>query len=314
MYDTVYSWIDRAEVGNMNTSVHCLTDAKETANKDTGEVWTTGSLDNMKVTVSNAGISIKGSLAKFFLPDNTYTLNRKQVKEAIEKLSDMLKINVSQAKITRIDISTNFIMQHEIQQYYNALGLCTHFYRVQATKDTLYYHSKGKDMKRSMVFYNKAREISDRKGKIPDIFKDQNLLRYESRWNTRLAQQLKESEVKGITLYNHRFYSKIIDLWADGYFRIDKQRNIIIDAVGQIKTVTDATNFIFAIALKKLPPDELQNILDDLKRKNVFQDAKYFSRLKNKLKDISSKAGFTETHSLVKELDTEVRNVLSYKR
>jgi hypothetical protein len=314
MYDTVNSWINRAEVGNLNTSALCLTDAKETANKDTGEVWTTGNLDNMKVTVSTAGISIKGSLAKFFLPDNSYTLNRKQVKEAVEKLSDTLKVNIAQAKITRIDVSTNFIMQHEVHQYYNVLGLCTHFNRVQATEDTLYYHSKGRDRKRSMVFYNKAREISDRNGIIPDVFKGENLLRYESRWNTRLPQQLKENEVNGSTLYNERFYSKIIDNWADNYFRIEKQRNINMDAMNKIKTVSDASDFICAIGLQRLKPDEVQNILQDMKQQNVFQDSKYYTRLKNKLKDISAKTNLTEVSYLSRELDNEIRNVQSYKR
>jgi hypothetical protein len=314
MYDTFKSWINRAEASNLTASTLCLTDAKETVNRDTGEVWTCGNLDNLKITVSMASVSIKGSLAKFLLPDNTFTLNRHQVKEAIEKLSDTLKIDISEAKITRIDVSTNFIMQYEAQRYYSVLGLCTHFNRVQATNNTLYYHSKGKDQRRSMVFYNKAREVSDRSGIIPDVFKDENLLRYESRWNTRLPQQLKECEVTGRTLYDERFYKKIVTLWADNYFRIEKQRNINIDAMDKIKTVSDATDFICAVALQKLPPDEVQNILEDMKQQKVFSDSKYYTRLKKKLKDISGKTDVTEANSLVKELDTEIKNVLAYKR
>jgi hypothetical protein len=314
MYDTVNSWINRAEAGNLTASTLCLNDAKEVAIKETGEVWTTGKLHNMKVTVSMAGVSIKGSLAKFLLPDNTYTLNRQQVREAIEKLSDTLKIDISQAKITRIDVSTNFIMQYEAQHYYNVLGLCPHFNRLQATNNTLYYLSMGKDQRRSMAFYDKAREVSNRKGIVPDVFNGEILLRYESRWNTRLPQQLKECEVIGGTLYNERFYSKIIDLWADNYFRIEKQRNINIDAMDKIKTVSDATEFICAIALQKLPPDEVQNLLLDMKRQNVFQDKKYYTRLKNKLREISNKTNITEVNTLVKELDSEIRNIQSYKK
>lgn len=314
MYDTVNSWIGRAEAGSLTASILSLTDAKETANRDTGEVWTCGNLDNLKVTVSMTGVSVKGSLAKFYLPDNTYTLNRSQVKEAIEKLSDTLKINFSEAKITRLDVSTNFIMQNQAQRYYEVLGLCTHFNRIQATPSTLYYHSKGKEQKRTLVFYNKAREVLTRGGVVPDVFHGENLLRYESRWNTRLPQQLKENEVTGRTLYDKRFYSKIVDLWADNYFKIGKQRNININAMDQIKTVSDATDFICAIALQKLQPDEVQNILEDMKRQNIFSDRNNYTRLKKKLKDISAKTEITEANSLVMELDAEVRNVLAYKR
>lgn len=314
MYDTVNSWISRTEAGNLTASNTCITDAKETINRDTGEVWTCGNLDNLKVTVSMAGVSVKGSLAKFYLPDNTYTLNRSQVKEAIEKLSDTLNIDFSKAKITRLDVSTNFIMQNQAQRYYEVLGLCTHYNRIQATPGTLYYHSKGKEQKRTLVFYNKAREVCERGGVIPDVFHGENLLRYESRWNTRLPQQLKENEVTGKTLHNQRFYSKIVGLWGDSYFNIEKQRNVNINAMDKIRTVSDASDFICAIALQKLPPDEVQNILEDMKKQQVFSDRNNYARLKRKLKDISTKTEITEISNLVQELDTEVRNVLSYKR
>jgi hypothetical protein len=236
------------------------------------------------------------------------------VREAIEKLSDTLNIDFSEAKITRLDVSTNFIMQNQAQRYYEVLGLCRHFNRIQATPGTLYYHSKGKDQKRALIFYNKAREVSGRNGVIPDVFQGENLLRYESRWNTRLPQQLKENEVTGKTLYDRRFYSKIVDLWGDNYFKIGKQRNVNINAMDKIKTVSDATDFICAVALQKLPPDEIQNILEDMKRQNVFSDRNNYTRLKNKLKDISAKTQITEASNLAQELDTEVRNVLAYKR
>lgn len=314
MYDSLNIWNNRAEAGNLTASALYLSNAKETCNKETGEIWTYGNLENLKVSVSFAGISIKGSLAKFYLPDNTYTLNRHQVKEAIEKLSDTLHIDVSEGKITRLDVSTNFIMRNETQRYYDVLGLCTHFNRVQATGNTLYYQSKGKDCKRTLAFYNKARETNDRKGVMPGVYSEANLLRYEARWNTRLPQQFKEQEVTGKTLFNNRFYSKIIDLWAESYFKIEKQRNINLNAMKEIKTVSEATDYIFAIALQKMQPDEVQNILEDMKQRNVFEDAKYYSRLKKKLKDVSTKADITEKNDLVTELDSEVRNVLAYKR
>jgi len=156
--------------------------------------------------------------------------------------------------------------------------------------------------------------VTARKGVIPAVFDGENLLRYEHRWNTRIPQQLKENEVKGSTLYSERFYSKIIDLWAGNYFRIEKQRNINIDAMDKIKTVSDATDFICAIGLQRLSPDEVQNILHDMKQQNVFQDSKYYTRLKNKLKDISAKTNLTEVSYLSRELDNEIRNVQSYKR
>jgi hypothetical protein len=315
MYDTVNFWLNRVEAGSgFENSVMHLTNAKETVNKDTGEIWTVGSLNNLKVTVSMAGVSIKGSLAKFYLPDNTYTLNRNQTKEAVCKLSDCLHLNLLQANITRLDVSTNFIMQREINRYFDVLGLCTYFNRVQATNNTLYYHNVGKEQKKAMIFYDKTMEVQQRGGTIPDVYQGANLLRYESRWNTRLPQQFKEPEIKGNTLYNRKFYNKVVSFWGDNYFKIDKKRTVKIEVMENIRTVSDAADLICAVALQRLPPDEVQNILEDMKHRNVFEDRKYYTRLKEKLKGIMSKTDITEADELVKELDGEIRQVLAYKR
>ncbi|GAB6013377.1 phage/plasmid replication domain-containing protein [Viscerimonas tarda] len=315
MYDTVNFWLNRVEAGSdLEKSTQYLKNPKETVNKDTGEFWSVGNLDNLKVTVSMAGVSIKGSLAKFLFPDNTYTLNRNQVKEAIAKLSDSIHLDLLRACVTRIDVSTNFIMKHPANGYYDVLGLCRNFNRVQATNNTLYYHNKGKEQKRALIFYDKAREVSSRNGVMPDVFSGSNLLRYEARWNTRLPQQLKEPEIKGNTLFDAKFYGKVISLWADGYFNIDKKRTPNFEAMEKIKTVSDATDFVCAIALHKLTPDEVQSILEDMKQNKVFEDRKYYTRLKAKLKEISNKADITKADDLVTELDSEIRNILSYKR
>jgi hypothetical protein len=315
MYDTISFWLNRVEAGNdFEASTLYLTNVKETVNRDTGAIWTAGNMENLKVTVSSAGVSVKGSLAKFLLPDNTYTLTRHLAKEAIEKLSDGLHIDLKRANVTRIDVSTNFIMKHDTSAYYGVLGLCRHFNRIRDTDNTLYYHNKGKEQKRAMVFYDKAREATARNGVIPDVYRGENLLRYESRWNTRLPQQLNEPEIKGATLFDRRFYSKIVSLWADNYFSIEKKKKTNNKAMEDIKTVSDATDYVCALALQRLPVDEIQEIINELKQCNVFSDRKYYTRLKGKLNEISGKASITETDDLVKEMDGEIRQVLAYKR
>jgi hypothetical protein len=205
-------------------------------------------------------------------------------------------------------------MKYEAGRYFDVLGMRTHFNRLQATKHTLYYHSKGEGRTKAMIFYDKARETASRNCDMPDVYKGANLLRYESRWNTRLPQQLNEPEIKGNTLHDRRFYSKMVSLWADNYFRIDKKRTIKLNAMENIKTTSDAMRYVCAIGLQRLAPDELQAIMEELKRCKVFSDPKYYTRLKKMLKDITGKTTISETNELVKELDGEVRQILAYKR
>jgi ribosome biogenesis GTPase A len=125
-------------------------------------------------------------------------------------------------------------------------------------------------------------------GITPDVFVGENLLRYESRWVRRLPQQLRVPEVKGRTLYDATFYHYIIDLWAKNYFSIQKIKKQKNEAMNEIKDVKSAANYIISVALQRLPPDEVQNLLEEMKAKRVFRDAKYYTRLRQKLKNITT--------------------------
>ncbi|MDL2320030.1 hypothetical protein LJC45_02730 [Alistipes sp. OttesenSCG-928-B03] len=287
-----------------------LDNAKETVNRSTGEMWTSGTLKNLQISVGAAGVSVKGSLAKFHLPDNTFTLTRQGTKETISDLSDALHIDLNAARITRIDVAANMIMQHEPARYYEALGGCRYFDRLATSTDTLSYRSKNKDHRRTLVFYDKLREVEGRGGIIPDVFAGSNLLRYEARWERRLPRQLKEPDITASTLYDSRFYCKVIDLWKDAYFNIEKKKTMKADAIEDIRTVSGLTDYVCAIALQKLPPDEVRNIIDEAKRKGIFEDRNYYYRATRKLKDIAGKAALSETSELVNELDRAVRQAV----
>lgn len=316
MYDTLNFWLPRSEIGNFSLSDvgDKLTNAKEMADRETGEMWMYGDVDNLRVTASIAGVSVKGSLARFFLPDNTYTLTRNLVKSAVEKLSETVGLPLDRANITRMDVSTNFIMKHSAGQYFEVLGGVTNFKRSLIGRETLYYFNRGRVLTKAMAFYDKARETANSGKDLPEVFRDSNLLRYESRWMSRLPQQLKEPEIKGGTLWDRRFYGKIVSLWADNYFKIEKINSLDMEDLEKIKTVSDAFNYLCAMGLKKLGQDEVAAIVEAMKDRKVFSDPKYYTRLKERLKGVTSDIKFADTDELVKELDSEVRQVLAYKR
>ena len=315
MYDSVNFWLDRTQGINFDAVANRLQSARETIDRNTGEIWTYGNLENLRATISMAGVSIKGSLAKYYFPNNAYTLNRHQVREAVEKLSDDLGLPMDKARITRVDVSTNFIMTHPTPMYFGALGMCRYYNRVQATNNTLYYHLKGLDCKKSMCFYDKARESQANKIALPGVFEETNLLRYESRWNGRLPQQFKEPQVLGETLSDRRFYNKTLHGWADNYFNIEKKKKLKFDAMQNIKNVGDAVNYICAFAIGRLPTDEVQEVLDELTTNKVFGNNRtYYTRLRQKVKQLTNNTNIMEDDELVKELDGEVNNILAYCR
>lgn len=307
LIDSVCLWLPKWDIPRTSTPHLNLSNAVERTSMESGEISNYGNIDNLRVSISANGISVKGSFAKYLLSDNYNNLNNKQIAQAIEKLSDALKTDVSSAKVTRIDAAHSFVMKHEVKRYFEVLGSYRYYDRVQTSINTLYYQSKGKKSYPIMLFYDKIQEMRDNKINVPYVDEDANVLRYERRWLSRLPQQFKEREITAKTLCNERFYLKIVEGWRKSYTGIEKKRVISFEGMDKIKTVSDGEVFIYAIALQELQQGKVQQIMDELKRRGVFTDPKSYSRLKSKVKNTSTKAEITETDALVSELDSHIK-------
>ena len=309
MYDTTNMWLDKTIAGcNHFAIANYLCDVSEIhSNKG---YFILGKADNYSVSINEAGISLKGSLAKYSLNDNIQTLTRAGTVEAIEKLSDNLHIPIIDAKVNRIDVSTVFSVSQSPQSYYRYLGNKPYFNRVQSTNNTLYYNTD----KKQLVFYDKIKEAKGKGVNIPDLYKDANLLRYELRLTQRICKQLKANEITGATLTDEQFYYNIIQLWGKEYFNINKLKGISDMDLKNIKTPTDAKNILFADLLKDKDISYINSFLNDLKTNKTYSDAKAYTRLKNDLMSLFEAKTEEEQSQLMQELDKEVNNVLRYCR
>jgi hypothetical protein len=80
--------------------------------------------------------------------------------------------------------------------------------------------------------------------------------------------------------------------------------------MSDIKTVQDAFDAFVANLISQ--NDQRQVYLRELKRANVFTDRKNYTRLKDKLEKICSKANITASDELMSELDNEIKNCGTY--
>jgi hypothetical protein len=122
-------------VGDPLTIAQYLTDGAE-HNSNARGYTVTGKAGDYSVLLTDAGISLKGSLPKFVLPTNIHTLSRVGACQAIEMLSDTLHLPIKEAKVTRLDVSTVLIVNRPPCNYYPFLGNKPRFERLQATSDT----------------------------------------------------------------------------------------------------------------------------------------------------------------------------------
>lgn len=182
----------------------------------------TGSLGNLKVSLNEYQIKIKdGSLCKWYLGDNLQTMGRKDTERAVEKLSDLLHLPISKAQVTRIDVSQNFIMKFPPSVYMQHLGQMRNAARLEEP-NSLYYRKADC----GLCFYDKAREQKAKKETLPELYEGRNVLRYEQRYERRIAKHLEVPEVRAAMLYNEAFYIDLLNRWRDDYKSIQKINDV----------------------------------------------------------------------------------------
>lgn len=311
MYDKVKFWLDVTIIGEfLPYIVNYLTGVKEQTDKFTGEVKIYGYLQNLRVMICQGGVSITGSLPKYYYPDNLYTLDRKTTKETIQKLCDELHLPVNKAKITSFEFGTHFLVSQPVAAYLKLLGEMPYLRRYQFNNDSLYYQTVGEQ--KTLNFYDKVKEAKKRKIVLPQCYIDSNLLRYEIRYKRRLLQQLNEPFIIGETLYNEDFYRKMVNIYIDSYFSIRKINSLKSDFMNEIKTPSDGFNLFCAEMIHQLGQDRIMQFIDRLKQNKIYKDPKSYTRLKDKLFGLVNKIDVTETNELISELDNEINNLKAY--
>lgn len=315
MYDKVKFFVDRSIIGSQYTNItNHLEKAKVETDQTTGETRTKGTMNGLSIGVLGGGVFVEGSLPKYHYGSNIYPLDREGTKECIEMIGDTLGINMSGADVVGIEFGTTFMMQYKVSAYLAKLGEMSRLQRYNFNADTLYYKGSGKVQPRVYTFYDKLADCKAKHLPYPIDFEDKNLLRYEMRLKGRLAYQLGVPEVKASTLYDRQFYRELVRRYQDSYFSISKINELNPNAMKEIKNVSDAFNIFVARLLSQTeqPQRQIDTFINEIKAAGVFEDKKYYTRLKDKLNDIVTKDNITISNELIKELDDAIKNCGAY--
>lgn len=104
MYDTLHMWLDRDLVRKTDYLTKLPYLMNNPSEHHFGDlIWISGNYRNLKIGLSEKGISIKGSLAKYYINDSLGTLSRGDSERAIDNLSDHLGLKIKNSNVTRID-------------------------------------------------------------------------------------------------------------------------------------------------------------------------------------------------------------------
>ena len=309
MYDTINLWlsIDKAGGFDVSKTLQSLSGVTEHT-RDDGQVYVSGYLKNYRVNISGQGVSLKGSLAKYFLPDNFHTLTRSDSARAFEMMSDELCLPIQKAKVNRIDFAQNFLMIYEPEAYYPYLGDCQYYQR-QPTSNSLYYSNTL----RQKLFYNKIAEGKKRGLTLPEVWNSQNVLRYEMRFTSRLPKQFNQAEVTASSLSDEKFYMVVFDKWLTEYEAINKLNSINFN-LSVMNSPKDFWKQMNLMAISVIGQDKIIEEVENLRHQKAFDKPEYYSRLKREIKELCKTPEMTESSDLIQELDQKIKAAKKYYR
>ena len=309
MFDTLNMYLRQDSVRDIDLLAEIPVHFDKVKFEETDEkVKYSGRLKNLYVSVSEKGLFISGSLAKYYLSDNMQTLRRQDTEQAIQNLSDDLHLPIDEAQVSRIDFAHNFIMQYEPEVYYPYLGESQYFKRY-IQPESLYY----KNGSRTKLFYDKPAGAKSKGYKIPEVWTLKNVLRYEIRYRRRLIKQLKEPEIKAGTLYEEKFYIKLVDRYVSDFKSIHKHSEINLDTEN-MSTPKDFWDQMALMKIQEISQSGAVDLIEELRAKDVLDKPEYYSRLKKQIRDKSKKYSASDSTPLIEELESKISALKRYYR
>ncbi|MDY5670498.1 MAG: phage/plasmid replication protein [Prevotella sp.] len=285
-----------------------LDNGNESSNVKTGEVSVFGNVENIKVMQYFGGYSIQGSLPKFLYGNNVCQLTRKEVGQAIEKLSDRLHLPLNDARVTSIEVGANICLTKQHTAYTRLLGDMTRMQRVSMA-DSLYYQGSGKVHPRQYYFYDKVAEVRKSGGTMPQGLEAANMMRYEMRLNGRLPFQLSIPEFKGSTLQDRKVYQELINRWLNGYLSINKLVNMEDEHLKKGMSVKEAQEVFIAQQIAKGGSSMIDEFIAKLKQNECFDNRLYYNRVKSNLQKLASKTKLSVDNGDIEELTAKVKQI-----
>jgi len=249
-------------------------------NHSDNEIGFLGALRNIKVWVNKDEIVIKGSLAKYFYKTNAKNFDWRQIKTAIKFLSDDLGLPLEKAKISRLDIGVNIIVNNNVTDYFPELFHLYNYQRITEYETTLRFKRNKKQI--NYQFYDKIKQI--KRKRIPDVDDDHairnitNLMRIELQIQEEVNDFLKIDDVRVSDLSKPEFCKQLMRKWFDLYKGI--QKRAVLTTSNSMKSIRDIDKFIIKKYIEENGWDDLNYMLKKAVEKKIIKAPAKSKKLK----------------------------------
>ena len=324
MYDTINLYLETSGIQIEDLLIKLDWYNEPKVGIRSGKLTVVGGIENQSTENRNIGkmyirfsdtypqkLSVSGSLAKFHYGDNLQKLTRSETQKAIEKLSERLSVNLKPAKVQRLDLGANLIMNRPCSEYQSLLNEVPRMLRstVNSKSNSVYF----KNSQRTIILYDKIEDCRWLKVEIPELFRGRNVLRYELRFMKNISVQFKGQTITAETLYSEPFYIEILNRWRESYFAISRNEGFKMKEDIDIHKPQDLLKHFAAIGIQQLGTGKVLDMLDNSRQSGKLTKMQVH-RLKAKINEITSTPELVEPNDCIKELDKKVnREVLCYR-
>lgn len=306
MYDTFTCSLSQegTETNLIEEVPKYLEDTRRT-NYENGGVSVSGRLKNLQISVSQYSLKLKGgSISKYYLGDNIQTMTRGDTQRAVERVSDDLHVDLSEAVMTRLDVANNIMTRYPEENYYKYLGPSRNYTRHEQPNGVFYQNHQ-----KAMIFYGKIKEQKDKGNLVPDWLNNRHMLRYEMRLMHRLRKQMNQVVLLS-NIYEENFYIRVIDKYKEEYDQIQKKHTIMntIKATSSVKDFGDQAIYFMVQALGI---NDSMSMLDEWQSMGKIE-RKAKSDLKRKVRYVLNNYSLDERNEIIDELDRKVQDVVKF--
>jgi hypothetical protein len=166
---------------------------------------------------------------------------------------------------------------------------------------------------RTKLFYNKIAEGKKQGLGIPAIWQNENVLRYEMRFTSRLPHQFNISEIAASALSDEKFYIELVKRWVAEYEAINKLHLINFN-LSDMNSPKDFFKQLALMKINEIGQANMMALVEDLRAKKAFEKPEYYSRLKKDIKELCKAPDITTSSELVEELDKKINAAKRYYR
>lgn len=189
-----------------------LENAEDRIKHESGECRTSGYYKNFYVSCTANSLWLSGSFPKFKNGENLTMLTPKDIEEILQELSDVFHVPMRVARVTRLDVGPNIILDEPVNQYLAFFGQAPRYKKIPHPENG---NITYKNTKREIVLYNKILDAKNRNMPIPEHFKDKNVLRPELRFLSKSIPDLGYDRLIAAHLCKPQFHHHMLQLWYD---------------------------------------------------------------------------------------------------